>query len=89
MIAIDMFPTFLCDKLGVNNVALSYVIREHAVSGVPYYLVSNRPYGICYTQLIYELIAHAPHDGSAFAEDNTTVLRLLQDLFHLGMEQVL
>ena len=80
MKAIDMLPTFLHEKLGVNNVALSYVIREHAVSGVPSFLVSNRPYGTCYTQLMDELIAHAPHDGSEFAEDNATVLRFLQDI---------
>ena len=52
MKAIDMFPAFLCEKLGVNNCALSYVIREHAVSEAPSYLVSNRPYGIGYTQLM-------------------------------------
>ena len=45
MKAIDMFPTFLREKLGVNNLALSYVIWEHAISVVPSYLVSNRPYG--------------------------------------------
>ena len=27
-----------------------------------------------------ELIAHAPHYGPALAEDNATVLRLLQDM---------
>ena len=27
-----------------------------------------------------ELIAHAPHDGPAFTEDNATVLRLLHDM---------
>ena len=75
--AINMFPDFLREKLGVNNVALSYVIREHAVSVVPYYLVSNRPYGTGYTQLMDELIAHATHDGPSLAEDNATVLRLL------------
>ena len=42
--SIDVFPTFLCEKLGVNNVTLSYVIRKHAVSGVPPYLVSYCPY---------------------------------------------
>ena len=75
-----MLPTFLRDKVGVNNVALSYVIREHAVSGLPYSLVSNRTYGTGYTQLMDELIAHAPHDGPAFAEDNAKVVRLLQDV---------
>ena len=78
MKAIDMFTTFLSEKLEVNKVALSYVIQEHDVSGVPSFLVSNRPYGTVYTQLMYELISHAPHDGPAFAEDNATVLRLLQ-----------
>ena len=80
MKAIDMFPTFLCDKLGVNNVALSYLIWEHAVSKVPYYQVSNLPYGTGYTQLMDELIANALHDGPAFAEDNVTVLSLLQGM---------
>ena len=78
MKAIDMFPTFLSEKLGVNNMALSYVIREHAVSGVPSFLVSNRPYGTGYTQFLGEFIAHALHDGPEFAEYNATVLRLLQ-----------
>ena len=27
-----------------------------------------------------EFIAHAPHDGPEFTEDNATVLRLLQDI---------
>ena len=49
MKAIDRLPDFFCEKLGVNNVALSYVIREHAVLGAPSYLVSNRPYGTGYT----------------------------------------
>ena len=80
MKAIDMFHTFLREKLGVNNIALSYVIREHYVSGVTSYLVSNRPYGIGYTQLMDELLARAPHDGPSFDEDNSTVLRLLQDM---------
>ena len=35
---IDMFPAFLREKLGVNNVALSYVIREHVLLGAPSYL---------------------------------------------------
>ena len=56
MKSIDMFPTFLCDKLGVNNVALSYVIQEHSVSGVPSFILSNRPYSTCYTQLMDELL---------------------------------
>ena len=80
MKAIGSFRTFLHEKLGVNNVPLSYVIREHAYSGVPSYLVSSRPYGTEYTKLMDELIAHAPYDGPAFAEDNVTVLRLLQDI---------
>ena len=80
MKSIDMFPYFLRDKLGVKNMPLSYVIWEHAVSGVPYYLVSNRPYGTGYTQLMDELIEHATHDGPAFAEDNVTVLSLLQGM---------
>ena len=80
MKAINMFPTFLCEKIEVNNVALSYVIRYHAVLGVPSFLLSNRSYGTGCTQLMDELIAHAPHDDPAFAEDNATVLCLLQDV---------
>ena len=80
MKAIGSFRTFLHEKLGVNNVPLSYVIREHAYSGVPSYLVSSRTYGTEYTKLMDELIAHAPHDGPKFAEDNATVLCLLQDI---------
>ena len=80
MKAINMFPDFLHEKLGVNNVALSYVIREHAVSGAPSYLVSNHLYGTGYTHLMHELIAHDPHDRPAFAEDNATVLHLIQDI---------
>ena len=80
MKAINMFPTFLREKLGFNNVALSYVIREHAVSGVSSYLVSYRLYITGYTQFMDELIAHVPHDGPAFDEDNVTLLRLLQDI---------
>ena len=72
-----MFPTLLREELGVNNAALSYLIREHVVLGVPYYLVSNRLYGKGYTQLMDELVEHAPHDGPSFSEDNATVLRLL------------
>ena len=75
-----MFPTLLHEELGVNNAALSYLIREHVVLGVPYYIVSNRPYGTGYTQLMDELVAHAQHDGPSFAEDNATVLCLLQDM---------
>ena len=75
-----MFPYFLRDKLGVKNMALSYVICEHAVSGFPPYLISNLPYGTGYTQVMDELIAYAPHDGPSFAEDNATVLRFLQDM---------
>ena len=80
MKSIDMFLDFLHEKLGANNVALSYVIREHAVLGAPSYLLSNHTYGTGYTQFIDELIAHAPYDGPAFAEDNATVLRLIQDI---------
>ena len=80
MKAINMFPDFLHEKLGVNNVALSYVIREHTLSGLPSYIVSNRPYGTGYTQLMDELIADAPNDGASFTEDNAMVLRFLQDM---------
>ena len=80
MKAINMFPAFLCKQLGVKNLALSYVIREHAVSGALSNLVPNCPYGTCHMQLMDELIAHAPHYGPAFDEDNATVLCLLQDM---------
>ena len=52
MKVIDIFPAFLHEKLWVNNVALSYMIHEHAVLGVRSYLVSNRPYGTGYTHLM-------------------------------------
>ena len=49
MKAINMFHDFLREKLGVNNLALSYVILEHAVSGALSNILPNRPYGTGHT----------------------------------------
>ena len=82
----DLVPSHLHERLGVQKVALSYVICENAtpLAILPQQNDNTHPdmttaekYG---GRIMDELIDYAPHTGAAYAEDNATVFHILQDM---------
>ena len=82
----DLVPGHLRERLGVQKVALSYVICENAMppAVLPQQNDNNNPdmtttekYG---GRIMDELIGYSPHTGAAYAKDNTTVYHILQDM---------
>ena len=75
---LDQFPTYLRELLGTNKVALSYIVREEAIPSTPLPpLISGKPWCNLHTNLMDELVAYAPHHGSAYDDDNARVYTLL------------
>ena len=77
---LDTLPNILRSKLGVRNVALSYVIRELSLPPNPGPLLSNLPYGQESGSLMNELIAHTPHSSVGWEEDNAMVFGIIQEM---------
>jgi len=77
---LDTLPNILRSKLGVRNVALSYVIREQSLPPNPGPLLPTLPYGEEAGSLMNELIAHTPHSGVGWEEDNATVFGIIQEM---------
>ena len=83
--AMDLVPGHLRERLGLEKVALSYVIRNEENPPPIEDLVNtpenpNSATGPSYDSIMDELIAHAPHTGTAFREDNAKVFQILQDM---------
>ena len=78
--AMDLVPGHLRDRLGSRKVPLAYVIRENVQPPTLGNLKVDECVGESYDTLADELIAHTPHSGSEFAEDNAKVFQILQDM---------
>ena len=83
--AMDLVPGHLRERLGLDKVALSYVIRDDET---PPALenqenTAENPFsatGPKFDSIMDELIEHAPHTGIAFKEDNARVFQIIQDM---------
>ena len=77
---LDLFPTHLRELHGINDVALSYVIREPAAppATLPV-LQALKPWAVGQNSLMGELIAYTPHTGPAYDSDNARVYALLSN----------
>ena len=83
--AMDLIPGHLRERLGLEKVALSYIIRKDAT---PPALQAqedtrekpNSATGPGFDSIMEELIVHAPHSGIAFKEDNAKVFQIIQDM---------
>lgn len=78
--AMDIVPSHLRERLGVRDVALSYVIRELENPGAVPALDPNKATGEAYDSIMDELIAYTPLQGDGYASDNATVFQILQDM---------
>lgn len=76
---LDQFPNHLRDILGVNKVALSYVLRDEIPPNNLPALVNNKPWSGTRASFMEELIAYAPHTGPEYTEDNAQVFTLLMN----------
>ena len=80
MKALDQITSHLRERLGVTNVALSYIIRTDPNPGQIPDQENNSPTSNGFSSIMEELIAYAPHTGDAYKEDNAKVFQILQDL---------
>ena len=71
------FPLYLKTKIGVRGVPLSYVICEEDTPLALEPLEGDKPYSTLSGSFQNELIAHMPHDGIGYEEDNAEVFSLL------------
>ena len=83
--AMDLVPGHLRERLGLEKVALSYIIRKEVTPPPLENLVNtaenpNSATGPSYESIMEELIVHAPHAGVAYKEDNAKVFQILQDM---------
>lgn len=78
--AMDIVPSHLRERLGVRDVALSYVIRDLENPGAVPALDPNKATGTDYNSIMDELIAYAPLQGEGYVSDNATVFQILQDM---------
>ena len=81
----DLVPGHLRERLGLEKVALLYIIRKEATPPALQNQVNtadnpNSATGPNYDDIMDELIAHAPHTGVAYQEDNAKVFQTLQDM---------
>ena len=75
---LDQLPTYLREMMGVNNVALAYVIRDTNVLPVVLpALQAGKPWSRENDDLMDELINYSPHEGPAYQADNARVYNLL------------
>lgn len=80
MKALDQLPGYLREVIGVQGVALSYVIRENPTPGNVPALAANKATSANYSSIMDELIDHCPHIGAGFAEDNAAVLQVIVEM---------
>ena len=83
--AMDLVPGHLRERLGLEKVALSYIIRDEVIPPPLEDLVNtvdnpNSATGPSFESIMDELIVHAPHSGVAYKEDNAKVFQILQDM---------
>ena len=75
---LDQFPTYLKELLGVSKIFLSYVIRDSSVIPIPLpNLLPNKPWGAPHNNLMDELVAYTPHNGTNYNSDNARVFGIL------------
>ena len=75
---LDHLPTYLRDVLGVDGIALSYVIRENAIPPNPLpALRANKPWVDGHSSIMEDLIAFAKHEGPSYDDDNAAVFRII------------
>ena len=78
---LEHFLTYLESRLGMNSIALAYMIQENATPALPLPgLAHGKPWSLGHNSIAKELIDYASHDGPAFQTDNATVYRLLQEV---------
>ena len=82
MKALDQLPSHLRERLGVIDIALSYIIRDNPNPGQVPNQANNSATSEGFSSIMDELIAYAPHTGDAYKEDNAKVFQILQDLTH-------
>ena len=80
MKAMDLVPSHLRDRLGVNKVPLSYVIRTDMAGGTLEPQVNGELHGPQYDDFMAELIDNVELVGPAYNEDNAKVYQILQDM---------
>ena len=80
MKAMDLVPTHLRDRLGVNKVPLSYVIRDDVIPPALQPQINGEVHGPPYVDLMEEMINHVELNGSTYNEDNAKVYQILQDM---------
>ena len=78
--ALDMFSVNICERVGTRKVALSYIIRDDPNPGQTPAQMNNSAVSQGFDSIMDELIAYAPHNWTAYAEDNATVLQILIDI---------
>ncbi len=78
--AMDLLPSHLRDRLGIQQVPLSYVIRENEIPAPVNNLGPNVATGPSYNSIAEELIHCEPLSGDQYSEDNAKVFQILQDL---------
>ena len=77
--ALNAVPTYLRNKLGVQKIALSYVIRQDP--GRALGALANRlPHSSDYPSLADELIDYTPHIGAGWQEDNRAVYDIINEI---------
>ena len=75
---LDQFPSHLRELHGVNDVALTYIIRDTVVvPGVLPILLPLKTWSGSSTSMMEELIDYSPHNGPAYESDNARVYALL------------
>ena len=80
MKALDLVPSHLRERLGVRNVALSYIIRNNATPDAIPEQANNSATAEQFNTIMDELIENTPHLGEEYAEDNAKVFQILQDM---------
>ena len=86
---LEHFPTYLESKLGANNIALAYVIRDDAEPPMPLPgLAHGKPWSVSNGSISEELVNYARHDSLAYQMDNATVYRVLQEVL-AGTQHIL
>ena len=79
--ALEQFPTYLEEKIGVTKIALAYVTRTIVPRPVMMPALNHSSvWSGDRNSLMEELVAFASHDGPAYQSDNATVFRILQEM---------
>ena len=73
----DLLPSHLCDRLGIRQVPLSYIIRENEAPATVENLEVDKAAGESYDTIADELIQCVPLSGEQYKEDNAKVFQIL------------